>query len=204
MNKKLIAIVGLGGVLAASVAGANLLRGNYDEPAHEVLLDDSAFQIRRYEARIVAETTVRAESLRAATSTGFSRLADYIFGGNKGADGESQKIAMTTPVESAPAEGDDYTVVFTMPPQYTLEELPKPNDPRVVIRKDEPRLVATARFRGVARNKDVSELSSRLMELIDEKGYVAESEVRVAQYDPPWIPGLLRRNELMVDIRPAD
>ncbi len=202
MNKKLIATLGLGSLLVASVAGAQMLRGNYDEPAYEAVVREKPFEIRRYDERLVAETTVQASSLRSATSAGFSRLADYIFGGNTGTDGESQKIAMTTPVESAPADEGEYTVVFTMPPNYTLDELPKPNDPRVRVRRDAPRLVATTRFSGVARNKDLSQLSEELLDFVERQGYVAESAVRIAQYDPPWIPGPFRRNELMVEVSP--
>ncbi len=200
MKKAVIAAVGLGGLLVASVAGAQMFRGAYDEPAHEVVFADGPFELRRYEARIVAETRVRAASMRDATSQGFGRLADYIFGGNEGTDGSSQKIAMTTPVESAP-DGDEFVVVFTMPPKFTsVEQLPQPKDSRVVVRRDEGRVVATMRFGGVARNKDIGELTARLMSRVDQHGYVAESEVRIAQYDPPWIPGVIRRNELMVDV----
>jgi hypothetical protein len=202
MKLKIIAVVGIGTLLISSVAAAQMLRSNYDEPAHEVLLDRGPFQIRRYESRIVAETVVQAKSLAAATSEGFSRLAGYIFGGNTGDDGESQKIAMTTPVESAPADQGCYTVVFTMPSKYTLENLPEPDDARVTIRRVPPKLMATARFRGVARNEDVTGLTEQLLLLVEKEGYTATSDVRMAQYDPPWIPGMFRRNELMVEIEP--
>lgn len=200
MKKAIIAIASLGGLIVATAAGAQMIRGNYDEPAFESVHESKPFEIRRYGARVVAETTVEASSFREATSLGFERLAGYIFGGNKGAGGEPQKIAMTTPVESAPAGEDSFTIVFTMPPKWSLDELPKPNDPTVVIRLDDPKTVATARFSGNARNKDLSELSEKLMAYIAEQGYVARSEVTIAQYDPPWTPGLLRRNELIVEV----
>jgi hypothetical protein len=204
MKLKIFALIAIGSILVSSIAAAQVSSDSYDEPRYDVLLDQGPFQIRRYQSRIVAETTVRAKSLAAATSAGFGRLAEFIFGGNEGADGESQDIAMTTPVESAPTDGDAYTVVFTMPPEYDLEDLPKPNDSRVVIRRDEPRLMATANFRGVARDKDVTGLKQQLLLLVEQKGYIATSDVRMAQYDPPWIPGMFRRNELMVEIAPVE
>lgn len=201
MKLKIIALVGLGGVLVAAVAGAQMLRSNYDEPRHTVVHSADRFEIRQYEPRIVAETTVTTDDWRESTSVGFGRLAGFIFGENKTDDGDATKIAMTTPVESAPTVDGQYIVVFTMPPGSTLRNMPKPNDPRVEIREVPTATVATLRFGGVARKKDIPGLSAKLLELVREQGYSPTSPVKIAQYDPPWIPGLLRRNELMVDVQ---
>jgi len=201
MKKIILALAGVGALVAAAVP---IIRSSYDEPEFESVHASKPFEIRAYKARIAAQTSVRASSLREATTLGFERLAGYIFGGNKDSGGTSQKIAMTTPVESIPAGENSYTVVFTMPPEWTLRELPEPNDPSVVLRAEEPKLVATARFSGSASERDVSELSKELMEYIAEQGYVADSEVAIAQYDPPWTPSVMRRNEMLVELADAN
>jgi hypothetical protein len=200
MKPMLILAIVVGGGLVATLAAAQVLRSGYDEPRHEVLVEDGQFQIRSYAARIVAETFVSTSDWRGGTSTGFSRLAGFIFGGNLTSEGESSKIAMTTPVESVPSS-DGYIVVFTMPPSYTLDTLPKPTDQSVTIREIGPSTVATLRFSGNARGADIEQLSETLLARVTKNGWVATSTVKVAQYDPPWIPGPLRRNEVMVDVK---
>lgn len=178
-----------------------MLRGSYDEPAFEVTHQAKPFEVRLYQPRIIAETTVRAKTLREATSEGFSRLAGYIFGKNRTPEGGSSKIAMTSPVESVPAGAGEFTVTFTMPPEYSMAELPDPRDARVRLRVVPVQTVATARFSGVARNKDVRQLQKQLLKYVADQGYEAVSPVTIAQYDPPWTPGFLRRNELIIEVR---
>ena len=78
-----------------------------------------------------------AEGYAQATSAGFNPLADYIFGNNHLSDRISmtapvsagrvccQKIAMTAPVTAARAD-EEYVVSFTMPSEYSIEDLPNP------------------------------------------------------------------------------
>ena len=202
MNLKIVALAGLGGVLLAAALGVQLMREGYDEPEHDVLLSEGDFEVRRYAPRIVAETVVSTDDWRSGTSTGFERLAGFIFGDNRDADGESMKIAMTTPVESVPEPGSRYTVIFTMPDDYALEDLPTPGDDRVHLSRVPSSTVATLRFSGRAARQDIDALSARLREEVRRHGYETTSPVKIAQYDPPWVAGPLRRNELMVDVRP--
>ena len=204
MNRKaVIIVVTLASLVVTSAAGAQMLRSNYDEPAFDLVHRTKPFELRTYQTRVVAETTVGADTLRAATSEGFSRLAGYIFGKNRTPEGDSSKIAMTTPVESVPSAEGEFTVTFTMPTEYSLADLPRPRDARIRLRELPAQMVAIVRFGGVARNKDVSELKRELLAYVERRGYRAASPVTVAQYDPPWIPGFLRRNELMVVVTPG-
>lgn len=191
----------IGGVLMTSVAGAQLLRSGYDEPTHEVVFKDDRFEVRQYGVRVIAETLVTSDDWRKGTSTGFGRLAEFIFGGNKTTTGESSKIAMTTPVESQPT-GEGYVVVFTMPADYTVDTLPRPVDQRVTVREIPATTTAALRFSGNARRADIAGLTVELLQRVRDGGFQPTSTVKIAQYDPPWIPGLMRRNELMVDVAP--
>jgi hypothetical protein len=60
---------------------------------YKVLVKAEEFETRQYSPQIVAETVVDGD-FDSASSTGFKRLAGYIFGGNT----SRQKIAMTAPV----------------------------------------------------------------------------------------------------------
>lgn len=203
MRLKIAALVAVGGIFSAAAAGAQVMRTGYERPKYETQHKDGEMELRAYGPRIVAETTVPRTNFRSATSTGFGRLAGFIFGKNRTHEGASAKIAMTSPVESVPAADGAYTVVFTMPSGYDLADLPTPQDPNVRIRQVEPATVATLRFSGVARNKDIDALSDRLLAWVERQGYVATSPVSIAQYDPPWVIGPFRRNELMVNVGPA-
>jgi hypothetical protein len=80
-----------------------------EEPEFVVELKSDRFEIRQYRPIIVAETFVDGD-LDAASSTGFRRIAAYIFGENQiasvreaqGAVSTNEKIAMTAPVTVEP------------------------------------------------------------------------------------------------------
>ena len=55
-----------------------------DEPSYTVVRSAEAFEVRRYEPYLVAETIVSTTAGEAGNQ-GFRILAGYIFGGNKGA-----------------------------------------------------------------------------------------------------------------------
>ena len=120
-----------------------------DEPIFTVAFHEGHFEIRDYQATVVAEVTVTGDQ-REAASKGFRLLAGYIFGGNRrrqsiamtapvAQERTGQKIAMTAPVTQTQADGA-WVVRFTMPGAYSRQTLPEPNDP-----KNQLRAVAPAR-----------------------------------------------------------
>ena len=61
-----------------------LIAGNamaIEEPKYTVLEKEKPFELRAYAPKIIAETLVSGD-LDDASSTGFRRIADYIFGNN--------------------------------------------------------------------------------------------------------------------------
>ena len=205
-------ILSISGALVAAATGFQLMRANYEEPEYEVVAEPAGLEVRRYAERVVAQTTVSGTE-DAVTSEGFRRLAGYIFGGNDG----SRSIAMTTPVERAPegtqiamttpverTEGDGgWVVTFTMPDEYSLETLPQPNDSRVSLRELPPRTVAVLRFRGRANPDMARTRTAELLRRMRDAGYEAAGEPSLAQYDPPWVLGPFRRNEVLCEVRVA-
>ncbi|MFM7274371.1 MAG: SOUL family heme-binding protein, partial [Gammaproteobacteria bacterium] len=115
-----------------------------DEPAFTVLRAEPPFELREYPGFIVAETWVEGDFDQAGRK-GFRRIASFIFGDNRGADGAAGKIAMTAPVTMEPAgekiamtapvtmetDGARWRIHFVMPAYYTMATLPKPTDPRI-------------------------------------------------------------------------
>lgn len=196
-------------LLAATAIAAAPAAQAIEEPAFSVVQTQGDIQIRDYGPAVAAETDVAGER-GAAVNAGFRILAKYIFGGNAG----RKSIAMTAPVaqtsviegqmKTAPlqARGGDgrWVVRFTMPRRWTLETLPKPEDPRVRLAAVAPQREAVIKFSGLTQETDIARQTARLEQFLKEKGLRAAGPATVARYDPPWIPGFARRNEIWIPI----
>ena len=170
----------------------------YESPTYRVEERIGAIELRRYEPYLVAETLVRGP-LEGAGSGGFRLLAGYIFGGNETADGDSTKIAMTTPV-TQDRVGDEYRVRFMMPSHYTDDSLPTPKDPRVTISEVRPQRLAAIRYRGRWTRDGYEQHLQKLSDALELAGHTPVGEPIWARYDPPWTPWFLRRNEVLVGL----
>ncbi len=202
--------------LFSSVIGSAIA---YEEPKNQIIETIGAIELREYAATIVAEIEVDGERSEAANK-GFRALAGYIFGGNKSAQKVamtapvtqepqvkvSEKIAMTAPVTQTPqltgADGSPkWRVTFTMPSQYTLESLPKPDNPlvRLTLQPGEKR--ATIRFSGFSTVDNLAKYRALLEAFIAERKFETTGSYTVAFYDDPFTLPWNRRNEWWVGIR---
>jgi hypothetical protein len=189
---------------ACSVVG---VRSGTEEPAYETLGTEAGIEIRRYAARLAAETTVEAAEMP-ARSEGFSRLAGYIFGGNAGAS----RIAMTAPVAQAgtriamtapvaQASGAESQVIrFFLP--AALRDPPVPKDARVRIVEVPGETVAVYRFTGSIAPEAIAAARAHLLATLPATRWVAAGEPVTWFYDPPWTIPALRRNEIAVPVAP--
>lgn len=180
-----------------------------ETPKYSVIRKENEIEIRHYPAYIQAEVTIEDNQYRSAIEKGFSVLAGYIFGNNISQQkiemtspvqaSQSEKIAMTTPVTIS---GESrFTVAFIMPSAYTLETLPQPKDSRVHIRLIPDRSLAAIRFTGYFRQDTIEKNKQRLSQWLQEQGIETEGDFIVAGYNPPWVPGLLARNEVLIQIK---
>ena len=180
-----------------------------EEPKFTVALREGPFEIRDYQAAVVAEVTVTGDR-REAASKGFRLLAGYIFGGNQrrqsiamtapvAQERTGQKIAMTAPVTQTQADGA-WVVRFTMPSAYSLETLPEPNDPRVHLRVVSPTRFAVDRFSGLADKTSIDAKTAGLEGFLRTHGLHAIGPASLAQYNPPWTLWFMRRNEVMIPV----
>ncbi|AKO64625.1 heme-binding protein [Methylophilales bacterium MBRSG12] len=183
-----------------------------EEPEFKLISEEGEFQIREYDPKIIAQVEVEGD-FDEASSVGFKLLADYIFGNNL-LEGESQKISMTTPVEMSPMSenflitspvmddqvNDKWLMNFVMPQEYSLDTLPKPNNPQVKIIEVPKEKYAVILFSGLVREFSYSEKVELLHNYLEENGLKQQSAVKIARYNPPWTLPFFRRNELMVRI----
>lgn len=106
---------------------------------------------------------------------------------------------MTTPVTVSGESS--FTVAFIMPSAYTLETLPQPKDDRVQIKLVPERSLAAIRFSGTFRQDTIQNNKQRLRQWLAEQEIETEGDFIVAGYNPPWVPGFLARNEVLIQIR---
>lgn len=202
------------GVLAATF-GAPSPASAVEEPAFRLVERKGAFELRDYDAYVVAETVVSG-ARGAAANEGFRRLANYIFGGNtprreiamtapvtqtRARPVAGQSIPMTAPVTQAGQAGR-WTVGFVMPAGSRLSAMPAPNDARVVLREEPRRRMAVVRFSGLATQGALDRRTAELGREVRARG-LACGPTSFAFYDPPWTLPFLRRNEVMCEVAAA-
>jgi len=185
---------GVGLIAAAGLAFFIYREKSVEKPRHRVLEEDGQFEIREYPELLVAEAKVAGDR-SFALDKGFEQLADYIFA--KSRDG--QKVEMTAPVLSASAGGEDWSTRFVMPAHFTRETLPQP-DPGVTITTVPARKVAVIRFAGVADEDRIADYEAQLRHWIGAKKLKAIGEAERAFYNSPFVPGPLRRTEVLIPI----
>jgi hypothetical protein len=169
-----------------------LLASEIEEPAYRLLEALDGVELRYYEPAIQAQTTLGSSG---DTSGGFRRLAGFIFGGND----SSKEIAMTAPVQET-LHTETPVMAFTMPGEYTLEDLPRPGDSRVVLREIPARIIATIAFSGWATQSKVAEKTEKLLTVLERNHIDPIGTPFLNQYNPPWTLPFLRRNEVAVEV----
>ena len=200
MRRTLIAI-------ALILVGTNAMA--IEEPKYEVLQSSGKFELREYAPYIVAETVVDSD-FEDAGNVGFRRLFDYISGQNQSRSKiemtapviqeiKGEKIAMTAPVTQQQSE-KNWVISFVMPDSFTMETLPRPNDPKVVLRQIPPQKMATVRYSGFWSEKNYLRNKEKLEKWIGENGFRPLGEPVWARFNPPIMPWFLRRNEIQIPV----
>ena len=209
--RRLFAPIALTALLAATFTTGSAMAT--DQPAYTVVRElGPDVEVRDYAPMILAEVDVEATSAGQANNDAFQVLAAYIFGKNA----PSERIGMTSPVQQQPREGENigmtspvgqtprdggWTTSFVMPERYTMDNLPRPLDPSIRIREVPAQRVAAIRFSGRASPVRFAEQRELLMRDVAKAGLVADGDPWTAQYNPPWTPGFMRRNEVLVAVR---
>jgi hypothetical protein len=166
-----------------------------EEQKYTVIRKEKDFDIRFYPAATIATIHSNAKTYKELSGPGFRQLAGYIFGGNSG----KTQISMTAPVHMDINDASS-TMSFVMPSAYNQSNLPKPNDPNVVITKTSDEYVAVISFGGFASDDDLKFYSGKLQNLLKEKGITTYGHYRYLGYNPPY-QLIDRRNEIIVSVK---
>lgn len=208
MKKKYIFLIALSTIIIAAILTGPIM-SNVEQARYTVVKSDGPIEIRDYPPMIVAETIVSGER-KQAISQGFRIIADYIFGNNIGSNKvamtapvlqeASEKIAMTAPVMQQ-SYNDSWKVRFVMPSQYTIENLPKPNNPSVELVEVVGKRFAVIRFSGLATGDTLNQKEDELKAYLDRNQMIAAGQPAYAFFNPPWTLPFLRRNEVMIELK---
>jgi hypothetical protein len=184
------------------------VRSGTPEPHYQVIGAAGQAEIRQYDPRIAASTTVSADEIT-ARSTGFRRLAAYIFGANTTAAAiemtapvvqapARSKIAMTAPVVQQQNAAGAWEIQFIMPAQYTMQTLPKPKDASIQIIQLPAQEFAVYRFSGARNAAAEAKARDILLTSLRPSAWRPQGEPISWFYDPPWTLPWFRRNEVAV------
>jgi DNA gyrase inhibitor GyrI len=168
-------------------------RSAYESAEYNVVESDGSFEVREYPDLMLVTTTSKFRSQ--GNDGSFGRLFRYISGGNE----SDRKIAMTTPVFMEPEnEEKEGQMGFVIPRKIADAFVPKPSSEDVQIHQRSGGRFAVFRFAG--RMDDETQLTAEdtLRKWMDSRGLKGGDSIEFAGYDPPWTPGPLRRNEILI------
>ena len=163
----------------------------------KVLRTYDGFELREYLPCVIAEVKVSGQ-FSTSSSGAFSTLLNYISKGNN----SSQKIAMTAPVITAQkadtSEPNDWYVSFVMPSGSTFGRLPGPNNSQVKLRELDTETCIAKSFRGRATEELSRKITEELRASASKANIVLSNETRICRFDPPFKPGFLQYNEIVI------
>ena len=171
-------------------------RSAYESAEYTILESDGRFETREYPDLMMATTKMQFDSQGEDGS--FMRLFRYISGANE----SKQKVAMTTPVFMEPETQDDQgRMGFVIPKKVSEQRIPEPSNDDVQVRKRHGGRFAVIRFPGRTSKESLGKAEADLREWMKAKGLIGDGDAEFAGYDPPWTPGPLRRNEILIRLK---
>lgn len=157
---------------------------------YEVLKIVGDIEIRRYSPYVAADILVPGEYEK-APNQGFRPLANYIFSNN---------IAMTAPVIVQEGDNESWQVSFVMPDGSNLEDMPNPSGD-VKLRAETGEISAAIKFSGYTNKARIEKYQTKLFDALKDLDIEIAGKVRIARFDPPWKPGFIRYNEIIVPVK---
>jgi hypothetical protein len=156
----------------------------------------SEFEIRNYPSGMQIETEVSGDFLNAGNKA-FGSLIRFISGNNS----KNKKIAMTAPVIQESLDDKNHKVRFVMPAEMDSLSTPNSVDGQVKVINVAAHLAAARKFSGSWSGLRIKNQSEKLMTEIQNAGLVSEGNLYYSRFDPPWKPGFLRHNEVLIRLK---
>ncbi len=178
------------GLLVAACATS---RAAYESARDTVKRTTGKVEVRDYPELKVASTLSDSEGDRDGK---FRRLFGYISGKNE----RSEKISMTTPVFMA-RDGKEEKMSFLVPEKVAGTGAPAPAAADVKIEAIPAGRFAVLRFSGGQSAKSEQAALAELRAWMAGEKLASSGEPVLAYFDPPWTPGPMRRNEVMLRLK---
>jgi len=186
----------LAGLIVLALVALWTLYGVYvsmsvPEAQYEILEElENNVVVRSYPEEIWAQTTARNQN------EAFGPLFRYISGDND----KSEKIEMTAPVVTKSA-GEGILMAFVMPERFDSDNVPRPSSNEVEIEVVAPRTLAVIRFSWYMTEDKYENNLDLLKKTLDARGISTSGDPLMMQYDDPWTPPFLRRNEVALEVK---
>lgn len=164
-----------------------------EQHPYKVIKKFDKFEIRKYDPALFSSVKLNKKGYKESASEGFGILAGYIFGDNA----TNEKIAMTSPVVME--LGDTSKMLFMVPKNYTLKNLPTPKNGNIVFEKQEEKIMAAIRFDGWANDEKIEKYKSILIHELNKEKLNYSPKFTFLGYNPPY-EVLNRRNEVVVEL----
>ena len=193
--------------------GVYMSRSVSETPYEVSEILENGVEIREYPEEIWATTVAEDQN------SAFSPLFRYISGDNERGekiemtapvvtpkpqlDGavstRGEKIEMTAPVVTMNTEKGQF-MAFIMPEQFDINSIPKPSSDKVKIELVGPRKLVTIRFSGYANQENYEKNLEILNKTLENREISTKGEPLLMQYNDPWTPPFLRRNEIAIQV----
>lgn len=176
--------------------GFSFFRSSQELP-FKTLEKQGPFEIREYGPIVIAETIIPGER-QTALDQGVRMLEGYISGGNA----KGEKLPMTLPItEQLSKKG--WAIRFILPEERAAADFPKPDNSHIEIKLIDRKRFVLIRFEGVVDDLKIHEKLIELMDFAVARKLIVRNEAILALYNPSWVPGFLRRNELLLQLESA-
>ena len=194
MKTFIIVVVIIVGITLVFQTYMTMAADNSDSQPYKVIKIEKDFEIRYYPSTTMASITSDSKTYKQLGSTGFRKLAGYIFGGNEA----NTKIAMTAPVYMDINDSAS-TMSFVMPLGYNLANLPKPNDADIAFHVTSTKYMAALSFSGYADDEKIKEYTEKLENALKTASIPYKGRFLFLGYNAPY-QFFGRRNEIVINV----
>jgi hypothetical protein len=185
---------GLGLVFIVFQSFRSISAAKVEKQKYRVVKIEEGFEIRFYPKAMFATIQSSGTNYKQVASSGFRKLAGYIFGGND----QRKSIAMTAPVRME-MSGNGSSMSFVMPEKYDATSLPKPKDATVQIKESKESYEAVIAFGGYANDEKIIDYTNKLVALLNKKNIKIVGGYNFLGYNAPF-EFFGRKNEISIPI----